>query len=104
GGERARAGPRGADHHADRGQLVFRLQDQVIVLARLRIFPVLLAEFLESVHGGGRWRDGIPRGDRRPRIQASERGGRVAVDKNLVPVGVHFLQTKRKRLEVFLRV
>ena len=35
--ERARAVPRRADHHADRRQLVFRLQDAVVVLAGLRV-------------------------------------------------------------------
>ena len=46
GGERARAVPGGADHHADGGQFVFRLQMSVVVLAGLRVLAVLLAEAL----------------------------------------------------------
>ena len=37
GRERARAGPAGADHHADRGQFVLGLQDREAVLLGLGI-------------------------------------------------------------------
>ncbi len=40
--ERARAGPAGADHHADRRELVLGLEDRVAVLARSRVHAVLL--------------------------------------------------------------
>ena len=82
--ERARAGPRRADHHADGRQLVFRLEDREPVLLGLRLDAVFLAEAFERFHQRGRRRDRIPRADGRARIQAAERGGGVAVDQDRV--------------------
>ena len=47
--ERAGAVPRGADHHADGGELILRLQDRVALAARRRVDAELAAIFLECL-------------------------------------------------------
>ena len=72
-GEGAGAVPGGADHHADRGELVLGLDDGVAVLAgrpdRRGNFAAVLAEGLRQ---RGRRRDRIPGRDRRAAIDAAE--------------------------------
>ena len=59
----------------------------------------------ERVHHGSRRRDGIPGGDGGARVDAAERGRRVAVDQDLVVVRVHLFEMERQRaLEMFFRV
>ena len=95
--ERARAVPRGAEHDADRGELVLGLHDAVAPLAGLRILAIALAERLERVHQRRRRRDRVPRADRRARIQAAERRGRVAVDHDVAGRLVQRLHALRQR-------
>ena len=99
GGEGARAVPCRADHHADGGQFVLGLNDDVVVLAGFRIFAVLFAEDFEGVHRGGGGRDGIPGGHCCARVNAAERDRGVAVDQDLVAVFIHLFQMKRQRAD-----
>ncbi len=105
GGERPRAVPGGADHHADRGQLILRLDDREIPLAGLGIDPVALAEALEGIHERGGRRDRIPRPHGRARVDAAEAGGCVAVDHDVSAGLVQPLDAQRQRAgEVLLRI
>jgi hypothetical protein len=63
-GERTRAVPGGAEHHADRRQLVLRLDHGVVVPAGLGVDAQLRAEALEGVHQRGGRRDRITTGPR----------------------------------------
>src|SRR5204863_88012 len=66
GRERSRAGPRGAEHHAGGGQLVFGLDQAVLALLGLRVDAVALTEFFERLHERRRRRDRVPGADGRP--------------------------------------
>ena len=83
-GERARAVPRRADHHADRRELVLGLHDRVALLAGRRIGAELAAPFREALGKRRRRRDRIPRGDRRAAVDGAERRRGVAVDEDPV--------------------
>ena len=99
--ERARAVPPRADDHADRRQLVLGLEDAVALLARRLVGAKALALRLERVEDARGRRDRVPRGDRRARVQAPERGRRVAVDEDRVLRHVHAREADRQRaLEV----
>ena len=102
--ERARARPRRANHHADRGQLVLGLQDGKPVLFRLRLDAVFLAEALERLHQRCRGRNRIPRTHRCTGVEAPERCGGVPVDEDRVGGLVHRLEMNRQRAgEMLLR-
>src|SRR5215469_8611689 len=81
---KARALPAGADHHADGGDLVFRLDDGELVLLRLRINAQVLAMRAEGFGKRGGRRDRVPGGDGRAAIDAAERRGIVAADEDAV--------------------
>ena len=51
----------------------------------------------ERLRERGGWGDRIPRGDRRPAIDAAQRGGVVAVDENAVADLVGALETQPDR-------
>ncbi len=95
--EGARSVPGRSNHHADGAQLVLGLQDAKVVLSGLRVLAIFLAEFLEGIHAGCGWRDRIPRGHGSAGINAAQCGRCIAVDQDLVVVGVHLLQLKRQR-------
>ena len=61
----------GADHHADRGQLVLGLQDAKLFFLVSGSRAVLLAEALERVHHRRRRRDRVPRADGRAGVHGS---------------------------------
>jgi hypothetical protein len=101
----ARPVPGGANHHADGRQLVLRLEDAVVGLSVVGVFAVAGAELLERVHHRRRRRDRVPGGHRRARVEAAQRGGRVAVDQDAVVGRVHLLEPDGQRaLEVLFRV
>src|SRR5207237_8449640 len=105
GGEGARAVPGGADYDSYGGELVLRLDDGELVLASALINAQLRA--VEGERFGERRgrRDRVPRAHRRATVDAAERGGRVAVDEDLVAdvVGALHLQAERV-LQVLARV
>src|SRR5690606_24380887 len=80
---RARAVPAGADHHADRRDLVLGL-DHRETRPALLVDAVLLAILLESLGQRRRRRDRIPGANRRAAVNAAERGGGVAFDEDPV--------------------
>ena len=78
---------------------------RVAVLTRFGILPVAAAEVRECIDERGRGRDGVPCCERCPGVHASERRGRIPVDKDRVPVLVHRGKAYGKgALEVLLRV
>ncbi len=82
--EGARAVPAGADHHADRGQLVLGLDDGELVLLGLGIHPHALAVALECLGERRGRRDRIPGRDGGAAIDAAERGSGVALEEDPV--------------------
>ena len=88
-GERARAVPVGADHHADGGQFVLGLDHHEILAPGGRIDAQAFAEALERVHQRGGRRDRIPGADRGAGVYAAQSRGGVAVDDDLPLGGVH---------------
>ena len=97
-GHRARARPAGADHHADRRELVLGLHDREGGLARLRVDAVLAQVVDQRLAERRRRRDRIPGDDGDAGQQAAERGGGVAVDQDLAGGLVHPLDAERVRL------
>ncbi len=101
----ARAVPRGADHHADRGELVLGLDDGVAVGLGLRIAAVARAVALERLGDRRRRRDRIPRANRRAAIDRAERGRVVALDEDAVADRVRLLHPQADRaFEIHQRV
>ena len=82
--EGARAVPAGADRDADRGDLVLRLDDRVVLLARRLVDAEARAVALERFGERGRGRDRIPGANRRPAIDRAEPGGEIAFDQDAV--------------------
>ena len=97
-GERACSGPRRAEHHPDRGELIFGLEHQVVVLPRVGVATKLGAVLGECVHERRRRGDRVPRGDRRPRVHAAERRRGVAVDEHRSLGRVHRLDPAGQRM------
>ena len=81
---RPRPHPSGADHHAERGNLVLRLDHRVGRLPRLRILPVLLQVIDQRFAQRRRGRDRIPADEGDARHHAADRGGGVAFDQDHV--------------------
>ena len=81
---RAGAGPRRADDHAERGDLVLGLHDRERRLAGLGIHAVLAQVVDQRLAQRRRRRDRVPRHDGDAGHQAAERGGRVALDQDQV--------------------
>ena len=102
---RARARPARANHHAERRNLVFGLDDRERRLARLlvdAVFPHVADERFAQRRGR---RNRIPRDDRDAGHHAADRRRRVAFDENLAGRFVHPLDVKRILLgEVRFRV
>ncbi len=96
-GEGARPIPRGADHHADRGQFVLGLDDGITRHAIIGICPVLAAVAAEGLDHRGRRRDRIPGSHRGPAIHGAQAAGIVAVDEDLVADAVRALHTQADR-------
>ena len=119
-GHGARAGPAGAQHHADRRDLVLGLDHRVGGLAALRVAPVLLQEADQRLDQARGRRDRVPRHDRDPAEHRAHRRRGVAVDQDLarglghalelerialreigprpLPAGAHRLMVERQRL------
>ncbi len=95
GREGPRAVPGGADHHADRSQLVLGLHDGVAALSGLRIGAEAAAVLGERLGERGRGRDRIPGRDRRAAVHGSERRGVVSFEEDAVAdrVGAADLQS-----------
>ena len=81
---RARARPAGADHHADRRDLVLGLDHRVGRLA-VRVVPVLLQQLNQRLRQRRRRRDRIPGADRHAGHHAAERGRRIALRPGSCP-------------------
>ena len=94
----AGAGPRGAEHHPDRGQLVLRLHDRERGLAGLRIDAEAAAVVGERLRERGRRGDRVPSYHGNTRQHAADRGRGIAVDDDLARGRVHPLEAKRVRL------
>ena len=104
-GERARAVPGRADHHADRGQFVLGLDHDVVLAAAVRVDTHFVAEHLVGIHQRRRRRDRVPGADRGAGIHAAQRRGGVAVDDDVARGGIHLLDPQRQRAgEVLARV
>ncbi len=106
-GEGARAVPRGTDDDADRGQLVFRLDDREFVLAGFLVDAQPPAMAHERLGHRGRRRDRIPRGNRGTAIDGTQPRRVVAIDEDLVadlvelgdpqPAGIGQMLERRSR-------
>ena len=85
GGEGARAVPGRADHHADRGQFVFGLDDRVALLAGVRVDAQLRAQYFWNASTTDE--DGVIGYQAQTRgaaVDAAQRGRGVAVDEDAV--------------------
>ena len=98
-GHRAGARPAGADHHADRGELVLGLHDREGRLARVGVDPVLLHVVDQRLAEAGGRRDRVPRDHGHAGEHAADRGGRVAVDQDLPGRRVHALDAEGVALD-----
>ena len=96
-GEGARAVPAGADHHADRGELVLGLDDGVFRLLGVRIDAQLGAMAREGFGERGGRRDRIPGADGGAAIDGAERRRRIALDEDAVADLVGALQLQADR-------
>ena len=104
-GHRARAGPAGAEHHADRGDLVLGLDDRVGRLARGLVDAMLLHVPDQRFGQRRRRRDRIPGDDGDAGEHRAERAGGVPLDQDLAVGLVHALDRERILLrQVLLRV
>ena len=83
-GEGAGAVPGGADHHADRGELVLGLDDGVALPAGFRIGAEAAAMLRERLGHRGRGRDRVPGADGRAAIDRAEAGRVVALEEDAV--------------------
>ena len=92
---RPRARPAGADHHADRRDLVLGLDDREGRLAGLLVDAVLLHVADQRLGQRRRRRDRIPGDDGDAGHHAAERGGGVAFDQDLAGGLVHPLDAER---------
>jgi hypothetical protein len=97
GGESARAVPGGADHHADRSELVLGLHDRDLALLGRRIDPQPLAMANKGVGERGGGRDRIPRADGGAAIDRAECRGRIALDEDAIADFVAALELEPDR-------
>ena len=94
----------GADHDADRGQLVLGLDDGEAVLL-VAVGAVARAMALERLGERGRRRDRIPGAHGRAAVDGAERRRAVALDEDAVADGVRLLQLHADRaFEIHRRV
>ncbi len=91
GGESARAVPGRAQHHADGGEFVFRLDDGVAGFLVSAVGPVARAIACERFGERGRRRDRIPGADGRAAIDGAERSRGIAFDEDAIADGVDAL-------------
>ena len=98
GGEGARAVPAGADDDADRGDLVFGLDDRELVLAGRLVDAQLAAVLLEAFGERRARRDRVPGADRRAAVDAAERGRGVALDEDALADRVAALDLQAERV------
>ena len=92
---RPRARPARADHHAERRDFVFRLDDRERRLPGRLVHPVLLHVADERLAERRRRRDRIPGDDRDAGHHAADGRGRVAFDQDLAGRFVHRLERER---------
>ncbi len=92
---RARSRPCRAQHHADRGQLVFGLHHGVRRLAGFFVDAEALQVADHGFHQRRGRRDGIPGDDGDAGEYAAQRRGGIAFDDDLARGGVHALDAVR---------
>ena len=103
GGHRTRARPARADHHANRGEFIFGLNDGVGVLA-IGVAAIDRQVVVQAIGQRGGRGDGIPRHELHAAEDRAQGRGRIAVDQERAFGLGHALHTKRIGLgEVGLR-
>ena len=96
-GKSPRAIPASPDHHADGSQFVFGLHDGIVMLAGSRVYPELVAIFLECLRYRRGRRDGIPGRHRGTAVNEPQCGGTVAISEDLVTHVIGLLHTNAQR-------
>ena len=104
-GEGAGAVPARAEHHADRREFVFGLDEREVAAAGLRIDAPLVGKALERIHQRGGRCDRVPPRHRGAGVDGAQAGRGVAVDHDVAGSEIHRLDAQRQRAgDVRLRV